>query len=108
VVHCAAGKDRTGMVVALALSIAGVDRPVIAADYELSQSRIEAILDQLSRNELYGTAVTRPEQIPPASAEVLLAVFEAIDAEHGGVPAWLGAQGWTGADTERLRAKLVD
>ena len=42
VVHCAAGKDRTGVVIALALTTAGVDPEVIVADYVATNDRIEA------------------------------------------------------------------
>jgi protein-tyrosine phosphatase len=105
VVHCAAGKDRTGMVIALALSVAGVQREVIAADYADSQSQIMAIIEQLSVLELYDLDV---DKVPPASAETMLGVLEAIDADHGGVLAWLAEHGWTERDSERLRAKLLD
>ena len=106
-VHCAAGKDRTGVVVALALTVAGVDREIIAADYAHTQSQIQAILDQLARNSLYGHETTQPDQVPPASAEVMLEVLDAIDEDFGGVLAWLSEQGWTAEDTERLQAKLL-
>jgi hypothetical protein len=105
VVHCAAGKDRTGMVIALALSVAGVQREVIAADYADSQSQIMAIIEQLSVLELYDLDVAK---VPPASAETMHGVLEAIDADHGGVLAWLAEHGWTERDSERLRAKLLD
>ena len=108
VVHCAAGKDRTGMVVALALTVAGVAREVIAADYAHTQSQIAAIVGHLARSDLYGFEVGQPEKIPPASAAVMRAVLEAIDTEYGGVLAWLARHGWTDADTERLRATLLD
>lgn len=108
VVHCAAGKDRTGMVVALALTVAGVPRELIAADYALTQSQIAAIVGHLARSDLYGFEVGQPEKIPPASAAVMMAVLEAIDADLGGVPAWLARHGWTDADTERLRGKLIE
>src|SRR6186997_596712 len=39
-VHCAAGKDRTGLVIALALSVAGADREVVAADYATTGDRL--------------------------------------------------------------------
>ncbi|MDQ2838006.1 MAG: tyrosine-protein phosphatase [Actinomycetota bacterium] len=107
VVHCAAGKDRTGMVVALALSVAGVAPAVIAADYAQSQSQIGAILAQLSRNGMYKLEVATPADIPPASAAKMLSVLEAIEADFGGVHGWLAAQGWTEADTERLRTALL-
>jgi protein-tyrosine phosphatase len=106
-VHCAAGKDRTGVVVALALTVAGVSREVIAADYAHTQSQIAAIIGHLARSDLYGFEVSQPDKIPPASAAVMEAVLQAIDAELGGVPAGLGRHGWTGADTARLRGKLL-
>jgi protein-tyrosine phosphatase len=107
-VHCAAGKDRTGMVVALALTVAGVPRDLIAADYALTQSQIAAIVGHLARSDLYGFEVGQPEKIPPASAAVMVSVLEAIDTDLGGVLPWLVRHGWTGADTERLRQKLLD
>jgi hypothetical protein len=107
VVHCAAGKDRTGVVVALALTVAGVERAQIAADYAHTQSQIQAIVDHLSRSDLYGDEVERPERIPPASEQNMLDVLAAIDEDYGGVPAWLAGHGWTEADTQRLQAKLL-
>lgn len=107
-VHCAAGKDRTGMVVALALSVAGVAKPEIAADYAHTQSQIEAILGHLARSNLYGQEVTQPDQVPPASQTFMVDVLDAVDADFGGVPAWLARYGWTDGDTERLRAKLLE
>jgi hypothetical protein len=44
VVHCTAGKDRTGTVVALALAEAGVERTAIVADYAASADRYGAVL----------------------------------------------------------------
>ncbi|HEX8094863.1 tyrosine-protein phosphatase [Jatrophihabitans sp.] len=108
VVHCAAGKDRTGVVVALALTVAGVPRELIAADYAQTQSQIAAIVGHLARSDLYGFEVGQPDKIPPASAAVMVAVLEAIDTDLGGVPGWLARHGWTDADTERLRRKLIE
>lgn len=108
VVHCAAGKDRTGVVVALALALAEVPREVIAADYAHTQSQIAAILEMLARSPLYLRDTSNPDGVPPASADKMLAVLEGIDAEHGGVAGWLAGQGWTDADTQRLRARLLD
>ncbi|MEO6503082.1 MAG: tyrosine-protein phosphatase [Jatrophihabitantaceae bacterium] len=107
-VHCAAGKDRTGVVVALALTVAGVPNEVIAADYAHTQSQIAAIVDHLARSDLYGFEVGQPNKIPPASATVMTAVLEAIDTDLGGVLAWLARHGWTEAETQRLRHKLLD
>jgi protein-tyrosine phosphatase len=108
VVHCAAGKDRTGMIVALTLTVLGVNRELIAADYAQTQSVIQAILDHLSRSRLYQREVTRPDSVPPASQQFMLDVLAAVDSDFGGVPAWLAGQGWTEADTELLRSTLLE
>src|ERR1700722_1688844 len=52
-VHCAAGKDRTGVVAALALSVAGVQREAIVADYAATGERVEAILRRLRSSPTY-------------------------------------------------------
>jgi ribosomal protein S18 acetylase RimI-like enzyme len=52
-VHCAAGKDRTGVVVGLALDAAGVDRAAIAADYLVTGERIEAIIARMCQSPTY-------------------------------------------------------
>lgn len=108
VVHCAAGKDRTGMVIALALTVAEVPREVIAADYAETQSQILAIIEQLAGIELYDLNIGEVHKVPPAAAETMLGVLDAIDDEHGGVLGWLAGHGWSAQDTERLRAKLLD
>jgi len=107
VVHCAAGKDRTGMIVALALSVAGVPHELIAADYAQTQSQIDRIVEQLARNGLYNLHTTDPDQIPPAAAEVMAQALAAIAEDHGDVLSWLSGQGWTEQDTQALRGKLV-
>src|ERR1700748_1425946 len=49
IVPCAAGKDRTGVIVALALTVAGVEPDAIVADYAASADRIRGILDRVRR-----------------------------------------------------------
>ncbi|TDE09616.1 tyrosine-protein phosphatase, partial [Actinomadura sp. 6K520] len=52
-VHCAAGKDRTGVVCALALDAAGVTREAIVNDYAQTGDRIDAILRRLRASDTY-------------------------------------------------------
>jgi protein-tyrosine phosphatase len=107
VVHCAAGKDRTGVVVALALTIAGVGPEVIVADYVLTNDRIEAIVERLSRSKMYGGDVsTRPVRAHEARAETMRAFLEQLDARYGGLPNWLADQGFSADEIAQLRAKL--
>ena len=57
IVHCAAGKDRTGVVVALALTAADVRPEAIVADYMATADRIDAIIERLSRSKTYAEDV---------------------------------------------------
>jgi protein tyrosine/serine phosphatase len=107
VVHCAAGKDRTGMIVALALDLVGVRREAIVADFGASEERIDEINALLGRNSNY-QAETKGGGLKAPKARVIEHVLDAFDAQPGGLPAWLAEQGWTAADTADLRAVLVD
>ncbi len=108
VVHCAAGKDRTGTVVAMALDVAGVPTEQIVADYVLTGERIEAIIGRLSPRPAYGEALARQSVADQAPrAESIEAILRAVDDGFGGAAGWLREQGWSAADVERLRSHLV-
>ena len=108
IVHCAAGKDRTGVVTALALAEVGVPREEIVADYALSAERIEAIFSRLLASTTYAADLSG-EQIDKhrPRPETMERVLDAIDNEHGGVAGWLRAHGWTDADGTALRNHLL-
>ena len=53
IVHCAAGKDRTGIIIALALEEVGVEREAIIEDYALTAERIEAVMRRLLASATY-------------------------------------------------------
>jgi len=108
VVHCAAGKDRTGVVVALALTAVGVPAEDVVADYALTGERIEAVLRRLMSSSTYegdlkGSDIDRHRPRP----ETMKAFLEQVEARYGGVTQWLGDHGFGQADLERLRARLV-
>jgi protein-tyrosine phosphatase len=92
VVHCSAGKDRTGVVIAVLLELLGVPREAITAEYLLSDGRHGLHADQ--RDALSATARETPmSRLPTAATDVLLsadpaflkAAFRAIDRDHGSV-----------------------
>lgn len=106
VVHCAAGKDRTGTVVGLALDLAGVPRELIVADYVASGERIEAIMARLLERPAYAEhlrshPVSEQTPVPQAMETILDHV-----ARVGGAAGWLREQGWGSDDVERLRTHL--
>ena len=106
-VHCAAGKDRTGVVVALALTVAGVPAQPVAADYAASGERTEAIVDRLSRSRLYARDITsKPADLQRPQAETMTAFLEQMQARYGGVASWLADNGLSPADLDALRVKL--
>jgi protein-tyrosine phosphatase len=106
-VHCAAGKDRTGVVVALALDAAGVDRDAIVRDYLATVERIEAIVDRLVSSSTYRAELAGhdPQRHAPLPG-TLERVFELVDEHFGGSAAWLSAHGLGDADLQRLRRRL--
>ncbi len=108
VVHCAAGKDRTGVVVAMALSAVGVQPEAIVADYAATSQRIEAILDRLRSTPTYAGDIDRlPVDAHTPRAETMTAFLEHLDTEHGGVTEWLAEHGFGGTDVDRLRYRLL-
>jgi len=107
IVHCAAGKDRTGVVVALALTVAGVEPEVIVADYMATDERLEAIVERLARSRMYSNGVTsRPVQAHAPRAETMKAFLEQLDARYGGLENWLAGHGFGPDEVSALRAKL--
>jgi protein-tyrosine phosphatase len=109
IVHCAAGKDRTGVVVALALAAVDVTRDAIIDDYAQSAERIDAIFARLQASATYVDDLAnqsidkhRPR---PATMEHLL---DALETNFGGASGWLRAHGWTEDDAAALRKHLLD
>ena len=108
-VHCAAGKDRTGTVVALALTVAGVEREAVVADYVASSERVEQVVARLTASPTYAENLRgRPISSHLSRPEAITAFLDHIDQEHGGVDPFLARMGWTEADAASLRAKLRD
>ncbi len=107
-VHCAAGKDRTGVVVALALDAAGIDRETIVDDYLATRERIEAIMARLMSSETYRVELEGhdPQDHAPVPG-TMERVLELVDERFGGSVAWLSAHGLDASDLERLGRRLA-
>ena len=107
VFHCAAGKDRTGVLAAIVLELLGVDRAAIVADYVITAERLQVLLERW-RSEPGGAE--RMARVPPSrltvEARTMEGFLDGLDAVHGGARAWaLGAgvpAGTLGRMTELL------
>ena len=109
VFHCAAGKDRTGVLAALVLELAGVDREVIVADYVLTGERIGHILDRWRSDPGFAE---RMAQVPASRLGVEAATMEAfldgLDRRHGGAREWALAAGVPAATLDGLVDLLLE
>jgi protein-tyrosine phosphatase len=112
-VHCTAGKDRTGLVLAVVLSAAGVAREHVVADYVGTQENMEGIVARVASTpgltdapELVRRIAQRRPEIFTAPAEAIGAALDFLD-EAGGAEAWLKLHGATDAELSRMRARLV-
>ncbi|HSP64989.1 MAG TPA: tyrosine-protein phosphatase [Candidatus Deferrimicrobium sp.] len=107
-VHCHAGKDRTGVVVALALLLAGVGADAIADDYALSGVQLADMLarDRVSAVE-GGMDEVRVERLFTVRREAMVETVERIVSNHGGAARYLAGLGMDDERIDRLRRLLV-
>src|ERR1700677_249697 len=108
IVHCAAGKDRTGVVVALALTAVGVRPEAVIADYAATSEQVAVIVEQLRRSPTYREEIDRKTVDEHRALPSTMAAFlEQLDTRHGGVLEWLAANGFADRDLGRLQGKLL-
>ena len=107
VVHCAAGKDRTGMISAFALAVAGVEPAAIVADYAQTAEVIEAVVARLAATPTYAEDMTtRGVAVHTPRAETMQRVLAILDERWGGPVGWLDAHGFGADEQAALRARL--
>lgn len=106
-VHCAAGKDRTGTVVALALDVCGVAREQIAEDYMASGERIEQIIERLCSSETYRAELAGhdPQRHAPVPGTIER-VLGLVDERFGGAANWLLSSGLRESELRSLRERI--
>jgi protein tyrosine/serine phosphatase len=108
VVHCVAGKDRTGLVVALALRLAGVSIEDAAADYARSGAnvaRYDAEWIGAGRDE---DERRHREVVIGTPAAAMRDVLTELERRHGSVERYLLEAGTSPEALERVRARLLD
>ena len=100
--HCTAGKDRTGLFAALLLSLAGVSRADILADYQVSETYLADIIQRIRR--------VVPDLAPFAGAsrsDYLDGCLDLLEEAYGSAEGYLRTIGVTGAELNALLKKLL-
>jgi protein-tyrosine phosphatase len=120
IVHCTAGKDRTGVAIALVLSVLGVPRDVIVEDYVLTNQAVDLRARLFQRKAagaglaagaepLLSLSPAALDAVVAAHPDYLLASFDAIEARHGSVAAYVRDElAVPGHAVEQLRAILLE
>lgn len=109
VFHCAAGKDRTGVLAALVLSLLGVDRADIVADYLATGQGLAAIVARLAQDPIHKQLM---DYLPPSYYQIegrtMEAFLEGLTDRYGDAYGWAGRVGISDDVLERLRASLIE
>jgi hypothetical protein len=105
-VHCHAGKDRTGLVVALLLSIAGVEPQVIADDYALSGPNLASALAVWVEAGEDDEEREHRRRVALAPKQAMLDVLTELDHQWGGAAGYLLEAGASESVLERIRVAL--
>jgi protein-tyrosine phosphatase len=110
VFHCAAGKDRTGVLAMLVLSVLGVADDDIAADYALTAEAMGRMRAYFKAHpEVYGNIMEDPPEAYMASpADVVHQLLGRIRADHGLVEGFLASVGVSVDVLAHLRSQLLE
>ena len=110
VVHCTAGKDRTGIFVALLLDLLGVAPEAIVADYAATAPNMARVLDRIRASPFFQETglASAPDWIFEAPPETMRAFLQRLHEDHGGAAAWALERGMRRETISALRAALLE
>jgi protein-tyrosine phosphatase len=107
-IHCAAGKDRTGLIIAMAMEVAGAPRDAIVADYARTSERIDRIVNRLAGSPTYAPDMQTSDPMHHAAwPESMERVLQLLDERHGGALGWLDDHGFGADEAAALRVRLT-
>jgi hypothetical protein len=102
VVHCAGGRDRTGLTVALMLALAGVDPETIAADHALSDESWAPYTDAWFAAAETEEERERRRRVAAPAGRTMVTILDELDERFGGPRAYLTGGGASRQNIDRL------
>jgi protein-tyrosine phosphatase len=109
VYHCAAGKDRTGVISAILLGLLGVRDEVIVADYAATQQQLDAIIERLLSTEGYQEMLeVLPEDTMTAEPETMISLLDQIQSAYGSMEGYAREIGLDDAVLAALRGRFLE
>jgi protein tyrosine/serine phosphatase len=108
VVHCAGGRDRTGVTIALLLRTLGVDDATIAADYALTDLAMPRMIERMKTGPWGDRIKTLNAADLTTRAESMIEFLQIVDTRFGGTTQVLYESGVPAETGERLRELLLE
>jgi hypothetical protein len=109
VVHCVAGKDRTGLVIGVLLSVLDVPDEDVAADYALSEAGLAAMVRWAAQHDPAQAAWLErlPPQLLEAKPATMMQLMDWLRNRHGSIAGFLHSIGAGPPTVEGLRSRLL-
>jgi protein tyrosine/serine phosphatase len=108
VYHCAAGKDRTGVISAILLSVLGVPDEIIVADYAASRENLDAIVDRLMATKGYQEMLSAlPPETMHAEPQTMIDFLGRLQEKYGSVQGYAEHAGVPAEQLEKLKNRLL-
>jgi len=109
VFHCAAGKDRTGVLAAIVLSLLGVDESIIVADYHRTAQSMDALMDRLAteRPETWTAMTDQPSPYMKTPPQAMIGFLDHVRAEYGSVLGYVRNIGVSADAIEAINHNLL-
>jgi protein-tyrosine phosphatase len=105
--HCAVGKDRTGVVAALLLDLAGVGRRAILEDYTASEANIKPLVEQWSRRYREDPATGWHPDLLSCRPQSMERMLDFLQERYGGAAGYLRRAGLEEQTLLAIRARMV-
>jgi protein-tyrosine phosphatase len=108
-VHCAIGKDRTGLITALVLSLSNVPATTIADDYALSEQYLDPLFKALRpKTEQREEDLERLAWLIRSRKETMLATLSYLEEKYGDVRSYLSTLGISNQQMNAIHSRLVE